>query len=454
MGKLFQAVIGSNFGDEGKGRTVDYLCGNSADPLVVRHNSGAQAGHTVEIDGVRHIHQHFGSGTLRGVPTLLTHRFVVSPLAFNREWEELEAKGITPKVFVDENCVVTTPLDIMLNQMTEIARGADRHGSCGMGFGETLERHQDLRGPKIRVKNCDNINARDVSLWFIARTVERFIERDVLAAANWPGLVAYDNLLANQFYWNKWYDEVKLFMSRVTLVKRPQDLFKGKNVIFEGAQGLMLHQKHEFFPHVTRSNTGLEDIVEFLKSVGYEHVWLNAYYCSRTYITRHGAGPLHNELPEKPYSSIVDRTNEPNDWQGSLRFAHYNRDLTLLEIMRDIQRSDVNSLNKFTWSYALNCADQVPSSVIDNAADIIGWAADSAETEDNRLSVKRPTGRTTMGAPSDDLSRVTPPPTPAPSDDSSSQTASSPETTADDEGDSGLGADAGETKEEAELPNG
>lgn len=451
MGQLFQAVIGSNFGDEGKGRTVDYLCSQAYDPLVIRHNSGAQAGHTVEIGSSRHIHQHFGSGTMRGAPTLLMHRFVVNPLAFNREWEELEGKGITPTVYIDENCIVTTPLDIMLNQMTEIARGADRHGSCGMGFGETLERHENLRGPKIRVKNCDNFNIFDASMWFVARIVERNIEREPLAAANWPGLDTYDKLMQSQFNWARWVEEVELMRKRAIITRRADLVIKGKNVIFEGAQGLMLHQKHEFFPHVTRSNTGLEDIIELIKHTGFTPSALHAFYCSRTYLTRHGNGPLPGELPQKPYESIVDLTNQSNEWQGSLRFAHYNRDLTFLEIMRDIERSDVSSVNKFSWSYALNCADQVPSSVIDNTADLIGWGADSAETEDKRPSVNRPSRRTVMGGTpqQSDLNRVAPPPA---GTDTVVETASPvKDDVSSEEGDSGLGADQ---EAETAQPNG
>ena len=78
-----RVVIGSNFGDEGKGLTVDYLCHQGAG-VVVRFNGGAQAGHTVCLDRLRHVFSHFGSGTLRGVPTYLSQFFIVNPIMFVR----------------------------------------------------------------------------------------------------------------------------------------------------------------------------------------------------------------------------------------------------------------------------------------------------------------------------------------------------------------------------------
>ena len=105
------AVIGANYGDEGKGLITDYLCRQVENPLVIRFNGGAQAGHTVESpEGVRHIFSHFGSGTLAGAPTYLSKHFVVNPILFNREYDVLVEKGIVPKVYVHPDCLVTTCL--------------------------------------------------------------------------------------------------------------------------------------------------------------------------------------------------------------------------------------------------------------------------------------------------------------------------------------------------------
>ena len=77
------SVIGSQYGDEGKGRTVDFVCSNLAGKtLVVRYNGGAQAGHTVVLNNKRHIFSQFGSGTLRGCDTYFAEECLFDPLAF------------------------------------------------------------------------------------------------------------------------------------------------------------------------------------------------------------------------------------------------------------------------------------------------------------------------------------------------------------------------------------
>lgn len=90
-----------------------------------------------------------------------------------------------------------------------------------------------------------------------------------------------------------------------------------KDIVFEGAQGLLLDQGNkEFFPHVTHSNTGMKNVRVLCEQAGIRDI--EAYYVSRTYLTRHGAGPLPGENPSM---SFEDDTNRPNPFQGSLRFA-------------------------------------------------------------------------------------------------------------------------------------
>ena len=155
------AVIGANWGDEGKGLITDFLCRQVENPLVIRYNGGCQAGHTVvSPEGVRHVFSHFGSGTLAGAPTYLSKHFVVNPILFNREYDVLVEKGIVPKVCVHPDCIVTTPFDMMINQATEKARKGDRHGSCGYGLFETLQ----------RVGTSFNFTVGDMRAWLCNNT--------------------------------------------------------------------------------------------------------------------------------------------------------------------------------------------------------------------------------------------------------------------------------------------
>lgn len=321
------AVIGANFGDEGKGREVSRLAGElTGKTLVVRHNSGAQAGHTVTSrSGMRHVFSHIGSGTLDGADTLLAHKFVINPIVFNREYDELFARGIPiPKIYVDYNCSITTPLDILLNRIIEASRGENKHGSCGLGFGETIARVESNSNLKLCLRDIKYIE-KDLEKYFL----DQLIERDVMITAL-PD--EYFNLCQNifngSFNWEPWFAELKTFMRRVrpyTTLGIQSIIGAYDNVIFEGAQGLLLHQDHHYFPHVTRSRTGLEDIEEMIKKYSLSISSIEPHYCSRSYLTRHGAGPLEYEktleqMQQLGYS-INDPTNVPNPYQDSLRYA-------------------------------------------------------------------------------------------------------------------------------------
>lgn len=114
---------------------------------------------------------------------------------------------------------------------------------------------------------------------------------------------------------------------------RPAILTDHARVVFEGAQGLLLDQDRGAFPYVTRSHTGIRNALNVAAEAGI--ATLDVTYVTRAYLTRHGAGPLANELPDKPYAGIEDRTNVPNEFQGTLRFAHLDLDLLARTVRTD-----------------------------------------------------------------------------------------------------------------------
>ena len=158
--KEVKVIIGANFGDEGKGVMTEYTCRTSEKPIVIRFNSGSQAGHTVVTeDGIRHVFGHFGSGTFCNVPTYLSKYFVVNPLTFLKERDELIRKGANPIVYVDDECLITTPYDMLINQIVETSRGNNRHGSCGLGFNETLVRNRNTKY-QLKIKDLGDKDIR------------------------------------------------------------------------------------------------------------------------------------------------------------------------------------------------------------------------------------------------------------------------------------------------------
>lgn len=128
-------------------------------------------------------------------------------------------------------------------------------------------------------------------------------------------------------------------------------------LVFEGAQGLLLDQERGAFPYVTRSHTGIRNALDVAAEAGVDT--LDVTYVTRAYLTRHGAGPLANELPGPPYPGIEDRTNIPNEFQGTLRFAHLDLDLLVRTIRADFDDALPCPGIDATLNLAVTCLDQV-----------------------------------------------------------------------------------------------
>ena len=138
------AVIGKNFGDEGKGFACSRLASSLKNALIIKHNGGGQAGHTVEdSEGKwRFIHHQIGAGAEYHVPTLFADSFMPDLFQLGKEVKEFtELFGFQPILYSEKNARVTTIDDVLLNMGAEVARGKNRHGSCGMGIEECVQRN-------------------------------------------------------------------------------------------------------------------------------------------------------------------------------------------------------------------------------------------------------------------------------------------------------------------------
>jgi adenylosuccinate synthase len=299
--KRARVVIGANFGDEGKGLVTDYLCARDGAGMVVRFNGGAQAGHTVVTpNGERHVFHHFGSGAFLGVPTFLSQFFVCNPLIALREADELIDLNLSvfPVLYAHPNCLVTTFADMIINQRMEKALGADAHGSVGMGINETINRSQI---PGLEIKMSD--------LWNEVPIQDKLREICTSYASfrTGKGIDDVDSMIAN----------FRVLANKFANAVHPLGIQQCPDPVFEGAQGLLLDQNNtEFYPHLTRSNTGMKNVRVLCAQAGIKDI--ETYYVTRTYLTRHGAGPLPGEDPKLRYE---DNTNVDHEFQGKLRFA-------------------------------------------------------------------------------------------------------------------------------------
>jgi len=353
-------VIGAMFGDEGKGNVTDVLCTKHASTINVRFNGGAQAAHTVVTpEGKRHVFRHFGAGTLMEIPTYLSEDFLVNPFAFDEEWRRLEKEAqITPQVYVNPNSRVTTLWDIYINQAVETIRGDKRHGSCGMGIDETVQRSKqeeyqitvrDLMNVETLRKKLENIQNKYVPMR-LKNHYQILVEelpteyKDLFENA--------ENIDMTVFYAEEFLKHVQIMGDY--LLKRYD------NVVFEGAQGLMLDQNFKrFSPNLTTSNTGIKNVMKMLQKMCYRGE-LEIDYVSRCYATRHGRGEFPTEVKKKPYANITDLTNVPNEFQESLRFGILDMDLLIEGINLDLQ----NLCLLANINIVFTCFDQLDSKVL------------------------------------------------------------------------------------------
>lgn len=348
---MADVVIGSAYGDEGKGHVTHALA--SPQSLVIRFNGGCQAGHTVVLpEGRYHVFSQIGSGALKGAATLLSRHFVVNPMMFRTESEEFLSRFHNVSLYASEDCRVTTPYDIALNVMLERSRGFAKHGSVGVGFGETIERNE--RGYGFTLKEIvDDINnnqdAAREKIRMIARNwvPQRMSEMNLSMEdnENLRDLLTSDNTIEN------FLTDCEYFASNFQIVDDEWLMRQYEHLVFEGAQGLLLDTDYGDFPHVTRSRTGLANVRDLFP---FDIKW-NIYYVSRAYTTRHGAGPLPHER-DNVYN-IRDKTNQPNEYQGNLRYSYLNVDTIEQAVRYDLKNYGTDNMKVRA---VMTCMDEVP----------------------------------------------------------------------------------------------
>lgn len=381
----FYGVIGANYGDEGKGLTVDWLSRTVNPYRVVRFNGGAQAGHTVQLkNGKRHVFSTYGSGTLAGIPTELTQDVIINPYAALVEREKLVGVPLrSNSVYYNYRSPITTPFEVAINQLLETKRGDQRHGSCGLGINETVERHNAMYEAGGR-SLCDRLYepsaVHDAFDWIKSQWVPRrmwslgFNDEEI------------KSLLDKSSDYLSAYTDCIQRADQSVFIPTDYDLAE---LVYEGAQGLALDEELGEFPHVTRSNTGMRNILRDLQGrlnrpgrhVKDKHIlWL--LFPTRTYLTRHGAGPLPNEdhavnvlCGKEP----LDETNFPNPWQESLRYAPLHVANTCARIKADLERNQWILRTELPnvevrLRTVLTCCDQVNKvRTVDSKMEPVSW---------------------------------------------------------------------------------
>lgn len=330
-------VLGLGFGDEGKGLVTAALAAQAPEStLVVRFGGGHQVGHNVHYGSQKHEFSNFGSGSISGAITYWSKHCTLDPIGIRNEYRALEKLGVKPRLVIDPQAMVTTPLDIMKNRMLE---RNNQHGSVGVGFGQTIQRNED--GYKLQA----------MDLMFMPVLKMRL-----------DGIIDYYKANVSEDKWmSDFYDAVRWLLDCQDIVIDDLDFRHFPLVVFEGHQGALLDKDYGFFPHVTRSNTTVRNALDIISSKRLNDPAkgdiTTVTYVTRAYATRHGNGPMTGEGSPVELHNTSMEGNSYNEWQGEFRVAPI--DFDMLRYAMRINRQQYKG--KLEERLVITCTDQMPT---------------------------------------------------------------------------------------------
>jgi adenylosuccinate synthase len=297
MGKNV-VVLGTQWGDEGKGKIVDLLTEEAK--AVARFQGGHNAGHTLVIDGQKTVLHLIPSGILRDdVECLIGNGVVLSPEALLKEIAELEAKGVPvrKRLKLSLACPLILPYHVALDNARETALGKDKIGTTGRGIGPAYEdkvarrciRLSDLAHPEMYAEKLKEI------MEFHNFALESYYKTSP---------VDYDTVLKDSLEMAK-----ELLPMATDVVNILHDYRKeGRNILFEGAQGSLLDIDHGTYPFVTSSNTTAGGAAT---GSGFGPLYLDYVLgITKAYTTRVGSGPFPTELFDGNGTHLAKQGNE------------------------------------------------------------------------------------------------------------------------------------------------
>jgi adenylosuccinate synthase len=298
MSKTNIAVLGAQWGDEGKGKIVDMLTPHFS--AVARYQGGHNAGHTVYVKGKKFVLHLIPSGILHpGVMCVIGNGVVIDPQALFVEIDELARNGIgvDGRLLVSEKAHIILPYHRELDVLSEARRGERKIGTTSRGIGPAYEDKIGRRG--IRV--CDLLGDREALAEEVRENVSarnRIIKESTL---DWKPV--FDQVVAAGERMRPWVTDVSLALHRL--------MADGKNVMFEGAQATLLDIDHGTYPFVTSSNASVGGVCTGLgvapRAIG------GVLGVAKAYTTRVGEGPLPTELS----GELADRLRESGQEYGA-----------------------------------------------------------------------------------------------------------------------------------------
>ena len=347
-----KVIIGASYGDEGKGLATDFFGAQAQGrrgTVNVLTNGGPQRGHTVELaDGRRHVFKHFGAASFRGAATYYAEQFMINPMEFVREYDDLPELHGETQSFMNPRCRFSTPWDMLVNQMLKEKQGV--HNSCGFGIWETVLRYR--RGQGIPI-GAFAAMSRDDRLSYLRRLRDgyfagRLRELDLAQTEGNHGLYCPGSKsgLEDLFFSDGilfHFDEDCETMLSLCPLRENEHLRQYQTVLFENAQGLLLdgnaRNEMEF---TTPSTTGVGKVFQSVESI-FRGADVEVCYVTRSYLTRHGDGSMDGEISADRLGALLpgvrsDATNIQNRFQGILRYGMMDVDSLVRRIHSDYAR--------------------------------------------------------------------------------------------------------------------
>ena len=298
MPKTNIAVLGAQWGDEGKGKIVDMLTPHFT--AVARYQGGHNAGHTVYVEGKKFVLHLIPSGILHpGVTCIIGNGVVIDPQALFKEVDELARLGVSVdrRLLVSEKAHVILPYHRELDVLSEARRGERKIGTTSRGIGPAYEDKIGRRG--IRV--CDLLGDRTALEQEVRENVSarnRIIKDSTL---DWEPV--FDQLVADGERMRPWVADASLYLHRLIKAESP--------ILFEGAQATLLDIDHGTYPFVTSSNASIGGVCTGLgvppRAIG------GVLGVAKAYTTRVGEGPLPTELT----GELAERLREGGQEYGA-----------------------------------------------------------------------------------------------------------------------------------------
>lgn len=343
----FVSVNGIAIGEESKGNSVQSLV-RELNAHTVWRSGGWQGGHWITHDDGREMaFSFFGAGTFEGAKTYLKH-MVISPGELFQEALELEEKGVPDPfslIAIDQDCLSSTPFHSAISRMKEILRGENKKGTIGTGVGEAI---RDSVDPELTIYAGDFADKAKCSRRADAIRRQKHAVAQILIADHTGPIPpeVYNELAILE-------DEelVELFasackylsgMADITDDRYLTDLLRQKgSIVNEVSHGVLHHPRYGFIPHITHIDPTSSDVVTTIRNHGYQ-----GNICRigivRSYLTRHGAGPLVSHNPQLSQTLPETHNDAAHDWLGEFRVGNFDSVALnyALSINKDIKAVD------------------------------------------------------------------------------------------------------------------